>query len=319
MKQIHHRLIILGSGPAGYTAAIYAARANLNPLLITGLEKGGQLATTTEVDNWPGDVNGVPGPELMTRMEAHAQRFKSNIIFDHITKVNLQISPFKLTGNDGKIYTTDSLIIATGSSAKWLDLPSVHAFTNKGVSACATCDGFFYKRKPVAVIGGGNTAIKEALFLSNIASHVTIVHRRNKFTAEGILSNKLIEKSKTGNIQILWNSVLHEILGDYTGVTGMAIKNIRDNCIKNYKLDGVFIAIGHSPNTKIFEGQLTMNNGYISINSGLIGNYTATSVPGVFAAGDVSDQIYRQAITSASSGCMATIDAEKYLDLLTTT
>jgi len=312
----HCRLLIIGSGPAGYTAAIYAARANLNPVLITGLEQGGQLTTTTEVDNWPGDDQGVQGPDLMERMLKHAQRFNTEIIFDYIREVDLKQRPFLLKGDGDKTYTCDALIIATGASAKWLGLPSEQAFKNKGVSACATCDGFFYRGQKVAVIGGGNIAVEEALFLSNIASEVTIVHRRNKFRSEKILSAQLIEKSKTGNVTIAWDSVLDEVLGDNTGVTGMRIKNVKDGSTQELDLQGVFIAIGHQPNTKIFEGQLDMENGYIVVKNGSEGNAMATSVEGVFAAGDVCDHIYRQAITSAGSGCKAALDAEKYLDNL---
>ena len=311
----HCHLLILGSGPAGYTAAVYAARANLNPVLITGIEQGGQLMTTTDVDNWPGDVEGLQGPELMDRMRQHAERFHTEIIFDHINKVELQQRPLKLTGDSG-IYTCDALIIATGASAMYLGLPSEEKFKGRGVSGCATCDGFFYKNQPVAVIGGGNTAVEEALYLSNIASHVTVVHRRDKFKSEKILSDQLIEKADTGNVTIEWNSALDEVLGDQSGVTGMRIKNTQSGKTKDIAVQGVFIAIGHRPNTAIFEGQLEMSNGYIKIKSGTDGNATATSVPGVFAAGDVADHIYRQAITSAGSGCMAALDAERYLDSL---
>jgi len=311
----HARLLILGSGPAGYTAAVYAARANLSPVLITGMQQGGQLTTTTEVDNWPGDAEGVQGPELMERMLNHAQRFNTEVIFDHIHTTDLSSKPFKLTGDDG-VYTCDALVIATGASARYLGLDSEEAFKGRGVSACATCDGFFYRNKPVAVIGGGNTAVEEALYLSNIASKVTVVHRRDKFRSEKILSDKLVERSKTGNVEIEWNSVLDEVLGDKSGVTGVRIKNVQDNSTKDIALDGVFIAIGHSPNTEIFAGQLDMKNGYITVKGGSEGNATATSVPGVFAAGDVADSIYRQAITSAGSGCQAALDAEKYLDSL---
>ncbi len=309
----HCRLLILGSGPAGYTAAVYAARANLNPVLVTGIQQGGQLTTTTDVDNWPGDFGGVQGPELMERMRQHAERFETEIIFDHIHTAEIAKPPYKLLGDSG-IYTCDALIIATGASAKYLGLPSEEAFMGKGVSACATCDGFFYRNKPVAVIGGGNTAVEEALYLSNIASEVTVIHRRDKFRAEKILSNKLIEKSKKGNVRILWNHVLDEVLGDDQGVTGIQIKNVLDNKTSSENVDGVFIAIGHSPNTSIFEGQLEMKHGYIITHSGLNGNITSTSITGIFAAGDVSDSIYRQAVTSAGSGCMAALDAEKYLD-----
>ncbi len=309
----HCKLLILGSGPAGYTAAIYAARANLEPVLITGMQQGGQLTTTTEVDNWPGDVEGLQGPDLMERMKRHAERFDTEIIFDHINAVDLSVRPFQLQGDSGQ-YSCDALIIATGASAKYLGLPSEEAYKGRGVSACATCDGFFYRNKPVAVIGGGNTAVEEALYLSNIASKVTVVHRRDKFRSEKILADKLIEKSKTGNVEIEWNHVLDEVLGDDMGVTGIRIKNVQDGSTKEIEVHGVFIAIGHSPNTAMFEGQLEMENGYIIVKSGLKGNATATSVEGVFAAGDVMDQHYKQAITSAGAGCMAALDAEKYLD-----
>ena len=314
METKHRRLIILGSGPAGYSAAVYAARANLSPLLITGLEKGGQLTTTTDVDNWPGDPEGLQGPALMDRMEQHAKRFDTEIIFDQITKVDLSSPPFQLFGDGDQLYTCDALIIATGASAKYLGLPSEQAFKNQGVSACATCDGFFYKGQQVAVIGGGNTAVEEALYLSNIASHVTVVHRRDKFRSEKILSDKLLNKAAEGNITVEWDHVLNEVLGDDSGVTGIRIENVKDKTTKELLVSGVFIAIGHQPNTQIFEGQLEMENGYLTINSGTAGNATQTSVPGVFAAGDVADSIYRQAITSAGSGCMAALDAEKYLD-----
>jgi len=310
----HCRLIILGSGPAGYTAAVYAARANLSPLLITGMEQGGQLMTTTDVDNWPGDVEGLMGPGLMERMQKHAERFNTEIVADHIVKTDFKTRPFRLTGDSGTVYTCDALIIATGASAKYLGIPSEQAFKGRGVSGCATCDGFFYKNKAVAVIGGGNTAVEEALYLSNIASHVTVVHRRDKFKAEKILINKLLEKEKAGKATIEWNTGLDEVLGDNSGVTGLRLKNVTDGKIKNVDMHGVFIAIGHAPNTGIFEGQLDMNHGYLKVNSGTSGNATATSVPGVFAAGDVADHIYRQAITSAGSGCMAALDAERYLD-----
>lgn len=311
----HCKLLILGSGPAGYTAAVYSARANLNPVLITGMQQGGQLTITTDVDNWPGDFSGVQGPELMERMRQHAERFNTEIIFDHIHTTDLSSRPFKLTGDAGS-YTCDALIIATGASAKYLGMPSEEEFMGKGVSACATCDGFFYKNKPVAVIGGGNTAVEEALYLANIASEVTIVHRRDKFRSEKILSDKLIEKSKSGNINIVWDHTLDEVLGDEMGVTGIRIKNIKDGSTKEIDVHGVFIAIGHTPNTGIFEGQLEMKNGYINVNSGINGNATATSVPGVFAAGDVMDSVYKQAVTSAGAGCMAALDAEKFLDAL---
>ena len=311
----HSRLLILGSGPAGYSAAVYAARANLKPVLITGLAMGGQLTTTTDVDNWPGDVEGVQGPELMERMKKHAERFETEIIFDHIHTAELTSRPFKLTGDQG-IYTCDALIIATGASARYLGLDSEEAFKGRGVSACATCDGFFYRNKPVAVIGGGNTAVEEALYLSNIASHVTVVHRRDSFRSERILSDKLLEKSRTGNVTIEWNATLEEVLGNETGVNGIKIKALDTGAEKELPLDGVFIAIGHSPNTGIFDGQLAMRNGYIIIKTGLEGGATSTSIPGVFAAGDVADSVYRQAITSAGSGCMAALDADKFLESL---
>ena len=311
----HCKLLILGSGPAGYTAAVYAARANLNPVLITGMEQGGQLTTTTEVDNWPGDHGGVQGPDLMERMRKHAERFETEIIFDHIREADLKQRPFRLKGDYGE-YTCDALIIATGASAKYLGLPSEEAFKGRGVSACATCDGFFYRGQKVAVIGGGNTAVEEALYLSNIASHVTVVHRRDQFRSEKILANQLIEKSNSGNVTIEWDHVLDEVLGDANGVTGVRIKNVKSGDTKDVDVFGVFIAIGHQPNTSLFEGQLEMHNGYVKVHSGTDGNATATSVPGVFAAGDVMDHVYRQAITSAGSGCMAALDAEKYLDNL---
>ncbi|MGZ8213029.1 MAG: thioredoxin-disulfide reductase [Methylosarcina sp.] len=311
----HYRLLILGSGPAGYTAAVYAARANLKPVMITGLQQGGQLTTTTDVDNWPGDVEGLQGPDLMERMRKHAERFDTEIIFDHIHSADLSVKPFKLTGDSGS-YTCDALIVATGASARYLGLESEEAFKGRGVSACATCDGFFYKNKAVAVIGGGNTAVEEALYLANIASKVTIVHRRDKFRSEKILSNKLLEKSKTGNVSIEWHHTLDEVLGDEMGVTGIRIKNTLDGSTKELDVHGVFIAIGHTPNTEIFEGQLEMLNGYIKVKSGITGNATATNVEGVFAAGDVMDAVYKQAITSAGAGCMAALDAEKYLDEL---
>ena len=316
MNEIKHsKILILGSGPAGYTAAVYAARANLSPVLVTGIQQGGQLTTTTEVDNWPGDAEGVQGPELMGRMLKHAERFNTQVIFDHIHTADLSERPFKLLGDEA-IYTCDALVIATGASARYLGLESEDAFKGKGVSACATCDGFFYRGKPVAVIGGGNTAVEEALYLSNIASKVTVVHRRDKFRSEKILSDKLVERSKTGNVVIEWNAVLGEVLGDSSGVTGARIKNVQDGSSKDIDVDGVFIAIGHSPNTEIFAGQLEMKNGYITVKGGSEGNATATSILGVFAAGDVADSVYRQAITSAGSGCMAALDAEKYLDSL---
>ena len=311
----HCRLLILGSGPAGYTAAIYAARANLNPVLVTGLSQGGQLTTTTEVDNWPADVMGVQGPELMERFHKHAERFETEIIFDHIHTAHLDKKPFELIGDSG-IYTCDALIIATGASAMYLGLPSEQAFMGKGVSACATCDGFFYRNQDVCVVGGGNTAVEEALYLSNIARTVTLIHRRDKFRSEKILIDKLMEKAENGNIRLELNHVLDEVLGDGTGVTGVRVKSAVDGKAKEIPLHGVFIAIGHRPNTEIFEGQLDMRNGYISTKGGGEGNATATSIPGVFAAGDVQDHVYRQAITSAGTGCMAALDAEKYLDEL---
>jgi thioredoxin reductase (NADPH) len=312
-EQRHCRLLILGSGPAGYSAAIYAARANLKPVLVTGIQMGGQLTTTTEVDNWPGDPEGLQGPDLMERMRRHAERFETEIVFDHIHTADLSSRPFRLTGDSG-VYTCDALIIATGASARYLGLPSEEAFKGRGVSACATCDGFFYRNKPVAVIGGGNTAVEEALYLANIASHVTVVHRRDKFRSEKILSEKLLERAQSGNVTVEWNHVVDEVLGDDSGVTGLRIKSVLDGSTKDLALDGVFIAIGHTPNTEMFTGQLDMRDGYIIVKSGLDGNATATSVPGVFAAGDVADSVYRQAITSAGSGCMAALDAEKYLD-----
>ncbi|MCL7420646.1 MAG: thioredoxin-disulfide reductase [Methylobacter sp.] len=309
----HCRLLILGSGPAGYTAAVYAARANLNPVIITGMQQGGQLTTTTEVDNWPGEVEGLQGPDLMERMRKHAERFDTEIVFDHIHTADLSTRPFKLTGDAGS-YTCDALIIATGASARYLGLESEEAFKGRGVSACATCDGFFYRNKPVAVIGGGNTAVEEALYLANIASKVTVIHRRDKFRSEKILSSKLLEKAENGNVAIEWNHTLDEVLGDDMGVTGIRIKNTHDGSTKEMDVHGVFIAIGHTPNTSIFEGQLDMEHGYIKVKSGLHGNATATSVEGVFAAGDVMDAVYKQAITSAGAGCMAALDAEKFLD-----
>ncbi len=313
MTTKHSRLIILGSGPAGYTAAVYSARANLNPVVITGLAQGGQLMTTTDVDNWPADAMGVQGPELMERFQKHAERFNTEVIFDHIHTVKLTDKPITMIGDQGT-YTSDALIIATGASAQYLGLPSEEAFMGKGVSACATCDGFFYKGQDVAVIGGGSTAVEEALYLSNIARQVTLVHRRDKFRSEKILIDKLMEKVKNGNMKLELNCVLDEVLGDNSGVTGMRIKNTRDNSTKDLELHGVFIAIGHKPNTNIFQEQLEMKNGYIITQGGNEGNATATSIPGVFAAGDVQDHIYRQAVTSASTGCMAALDAEKYLD-----
>ncbi|PHR96076.1 MAG: thioredoxin-disulfide reductase [Oceanobacter sp.] len=311
----HIKLLILGSGPAGYTAAVYGARANLDPVIISGMQMGGQLTTTTDVDNWPGDAQGVQGPELMERMKAHAERFDTEVVFDQISEVNLQQRPFQLKGDTGE-YTCDALVIATGASAKYLGLESEEAFKGKGVSACATCDGFFYRKKRVAVIGGGNTAVEEALYLSNIASEVVVVHRRDSFRSEKILADKLLEKAKNGNVTIRWNSELDEVLGDDMGVTGMRIKNRESGDTEDLELEGVFVAIGHSPNTSIFEGQLEMKDGYIVVESGSQGNATQTSVEGVFAAGDVSDHIYRQAITSAGTGCMAALDAERYIDNL---
>lgn len=308
----HHRLIILGSGPAGYTAAIYAARANLNPIVITGMQQGGQLTTTTEVENWPGGVHDLQGPDLMMQMQQHAERFDTAIAFDHINEVDLKQRPFTLKGN--ATYTCDALIIATGASAQYLGLESEEAFKGKGVSACATCDGFFYRDQKVAVIGGGNTAVEEALYLANICKEVVLVHRRDSLRAEKILQDKLFDKEKNGNITIEWNHHLDEVLGDQIGVNGMRIKSALDGSTKDIDLQGVFIAIGHKPNTDIFEGQLEMKDGYIVINSGLNGNATQTSIEGVYASGDVADHIYRQAITSAGSGCMAALDAEKFLD-----
>jgi thioredoxin reductase (NADPH) len=311
----HCGLLILGSGPAGYTAAVYAARANLNPVLVTGMEQGGQLMTTTDVDNWPGDNNGVMGPDLMTRMQQHAERFETEIIFDYISEVDFSVRPFKLKG-DSAHYTADAIIIATGASAMYLGLDSEEAFKGKGVSACATCDGFFYRNQKVAVIGGGNTAVEEALYLSNIASEVVLVHRRDTFRAEKILQDHLMDKVNNGNITLKTNCTLDEVLGDKTGVTGMRIKSTEDGSTEDIELQGIFVAIGHKPNTGIFEGQLEMNGGYIQVKSGTEGNATQSSVEGVFAAGDVMDHIYRQAITSAGTGCMAALDAERYLDAL---
>jgi len=313
MSDRHIKLLILGSGPAGYTAAVYAARANLNPVVITGMEMGGQLTTTTDVDNWPGDVEGLQGPELMQRMQAHAERFNTEILFDHINDVDLSQKPYRLTGDQG-VYTCDALIICTGASAQYLGLESEEAFKGKGVSACATCDGFFYKGKEVAVIGGGNTAVEEALYLANIASKVHVIHRRDSFRSEKILSDKLIERAKTGNIEIHYFNELDEVLGDDMGVTGMRIKHSQTGETEEIAVDGVFVAIGHTPNTEIFAGQLDMHNGYLKVQSGSQGNATLTSKEGVFAAGDVMDHIYRQAITSAGTGCMAALDAERYLD-----
>jgi thioredoxin reductase (NADPH) len=312
----HCRVLILGSGPAGYSAAVYAARANLDPVMITGIEQGGQLMTTTDVDNWPGDVEGLQGPALMQRMLEHAQRFNTEIINDHIHTADLSVRPFKLVG-DYASYTCDALIISTGATAMYLGLESEEAYKGRGVSACATCDGFFYRGKPVAVIGGGNTAVEEALYLSNIASKVTLVHRRDELRAEKILQDHLFEKERHGNVEIKWDSTLDEVLGDDAGVTGMRIRSAKDTSLtEDIDLDGVFIAIGHKPNTSLFDGQLDMKNGYIIVKSGISGDATATSIAGVYAAGDVADQIYRQAITSAGAGCMAALDAEKYIDAL---
>ena len=309
----HQRLVILGSGPAGYTAAVYAARANLKPVVITGMVAGGQLTTTTDVDNWPGDIEGLQGPDLMERMKTHAERFETLVIFDHINQVDLSRRPFELNG-DSATYTCDALIIATGASAQYLGLASEEAFMGKGVSACATCDGFFYRNKPVAVIGGGNTAVEEALYLSNICSHVTLVHRRDTLRAEKILQKKLFERVEAGKVTIAWDHILDEVLGDDMGVTGINIKHAQNDALEKLTVDGVFIAIGHIPNSEIFQSQLEMKNGYVVVNTGLGGNATETSVPGVFAAGDIADQIYRQAVTSAGFGCMAALDAEKFLD-----
>ncbi|ACO78995.1 thioredoxin-disulfide reductase [Azotobacter vinelandii CA] len=309
----HSRLIILGSGPAGYTAAVYAARANLKPLLITGIQPGGQLTTTTEVDNWPGDVEGLTGPALMERMQKHAERFDTEIVYDHIHTAKLQQRPFTLIG-DSATYTCEALIIATGASAQYLGLPSEEAFSGKGVSACATCDGFFYRNQVVGVVGGGNTAVEEALYLSNIAKEVHLIHRRDKLRAEKILQDKLLEKARNGNIRLHWNQTLDEVLGDASGVTGVRLKDTLSGATETLSLTGVFIAIGHKPNTELFEGQLDMHNGYLTIKGGSSGDATATSIEGVFAAGDVADHVYRQAITSAGVGCMAALDAERYLD-----
>ena len=311
----HSRLLILGSGPAGYSAAVYAARANLKPVLLTGLAPGGQLMTTTDVDNWPADFAGVQGPALMERFQKHAERFETEIVFDQIHTVKLQKKPIALEGDNGT-YTCDALIIAAGASARYLGMESETKFMGKGVSACATCDGFFYKNQDVAVVGGGNTAVEEALYLSNIARHVAVIHRRDKFRAEKIMIDKLMAKANSGNVSIKWSSVLDEVLGDQSGVTGIRIKDVRSGAAEELKVHGLFIAIGHTPNTQIFEGQLEMKNGYILTHGGQEGNATATSVPGVFAAGDVQDHVYRQAVTSAGSGCMAALDAEKYLDNL---
>jgi thioredoxin reductase (NADPH) len=309
----HSRLVILGSGPAGYSAAVYAARANRSPLLITGLEQGGQLMTTTEVDNWPGDPHGLTGPALMERMREHAERFNTEIVMDHIAEVDLRQRPFRLKGDSGE-YTCDALVIATGASARYLGLDSEQAFRGRGVSACATCDGFFFRGQKVAVVGGGNTAVEEALYLSNIASHVTLVHRRDKLRAEKILQDRLFERQKAGVVDMLWDHTVDEVLGDDSGVTGLRVRSTQDDSTRDLELTGVFIAVGHTPNTQIFEGQLDMKGGYITVRSGTSGNATATSVPGVFAAGDVADHVYRQAITSAGSGCMAALDADKYLE-----
>jgi thioredoxin reductase (NADPH) len=310
---VHSRLIILGSGPAGYAAAVYAARANRNPLLITGMEAGGQLMTTTEVDNWPGDAHGLTGPGLMERMRTHAERFNTQIVNDHINKVDLSKRPFVLEGDAAK-YTCDALIIATGATAKYLGLPSEQEYRGRGVSACATCDGFFFRKQKVAVIGGGNTAVEEALYLSNIADHVTLVHRRDKLKSEKILQDHLFAKEKEGKVKILWNHAVDEVLGDDSGVNGLRVIATHGGAKQDLDLTGVFIAIGHAPNTQLFEGQLELNNGYLVVKSGNAGNATACSVPGVFAAGDVADHVYRQAITSAGTGCMAALDADKYLD-----
>tara|TARA_R110002124_G_scaffold3114_6_gene21277 strand:+ start:165 stop:1112 length:948 start_codon:yes stop_codon:yes gene_type:complete len=308
----HHRLIILGSGPAGYTAAVYAARANLKPVVITGIQQGGQLTTTTEVENWPGGAPDLQGPQLMQQMQEHVERFDAQVVFDHIDAVDLTVRPFILRGTS--TYSCDGLIIATGASAQYLGLPSEEAFAGKGVSACATCDGFFYRNQKVAVIGGGNTAVEEALYLSNIASEVVLVHRRDALRSEKVLQDRLFAREKEGKVKIMWNHTLDEVVGDATGVTGMRVKSVQDGSVSQVDLSGVFIAIGHKPNTDIFAGQLDMKDGYITIYSGTQGNATATSVPGVFAAGDVADHIYRQAVTSAGFGCMAALDAEKYLD-----
>jgi thioredoxin reductase (NADPH) len=314
MTTKHARLLILGSGPAGYTAAVYAARANLKPVLITGLAQGGQLMTTTDVDNWPADPMGVQGPDLMQRFQQHAERFETEMIFDEIHTVDLKSRPLRLVGDNGE-YTCDALIVATGASARYLGLPSEEAYMGKGVSACATCDGFFYKGRDVAVVGGGNTAVEEALYLSNIAKSVTVLHRRDKFRAEAILIDKLLAKTRDGgNVRVLWNQTLDEVLGDKTGVTGVRTKDVQTGRTQDLTVHGVFIAIGHTPNTGIFEGQLDMTGGYIRVKSGSAGDATATSVPGVFAAGDVADHVYRQAVTSAGTGCMAALDAEAYLE-----
>ena len=314
MSTRHLRLLILGSGPAGYSAAVYAARANLKPVLITGLAQGGQLMTTTEVDNWPADVDGVLGPDLMARFQRHAERFDTEIVFDHVHEVDLSTRPFTLKGDNG-IYTCDALIVATGASARYLGLPSEEAYMGKGVSACATCDGFFYKGQDVVVVGGGNTAVEEALYLSNIAKSVTVVHRRDRFRAEAILVDRLVAKTKAGgNVRVIWNHVVDEVLGDASGVTGVRLKHRDTGAAQDVKVHGLFVAIGHTPNTQIFEGKLEMAGGYIKVKSGTEGNATATSVPGVFAAGDVADHVYRQAVTSAGTGCMAALDAEAFLE-----
>ena len=309
----HARLIILGSGPAGWTSAVYAARANLKPLVITGLQMGGQLMTTTEVDNWPGDAHGLMGPDLMARMQAHAERFDTEVVFDHIHSADLSRRPFRLTGDNGE-YTCDALVIATGASAKYLGIESEQKYMGKGVSACATCDGFFFRDQDVAVIGGGNTAVEEALYLSNIARKVYLVHRRDKLRAEKILQDRLFKRAAEGKVELVWDHAVDEVLGDDSGVTGMRIRSTKDEAVREIAVQGFFVAIGHQPNTSLFEGQLAMRNGYITVRAGLEGNATATSVPGVFAAGDVADQVYRQAITSAGSGCMAALDAEKFLE-----
>ena len=313
MATRHIKLLILGSGPAGYSAAVYAARANLNPVLITGIAQGGQLMTTTDVDNWPGDVEGLQGPKLMERMAEHAERFHTQMVFDHIHSTDLSQRPFRLKGDAGE-YTCDALIIATGATAKYLGIRSEEHYKGKGVSACATCDGFFFREQDVAVVGGGNTAVEEALYLSNICRKVTLVHRRDKLRAEKIMQDKLFEKERAGKIEIVWNHAVDEVLGDDSGVTGMRLRSTGDGGTREIAVTGAFIAIGHTPNTSIFEGQLEMKNGYITIRTGLEGGATATSVPGVFAAGDVADQVYRQAVTSAGFGCMAALDAEKFLD-----
>lgn len=315
MSAQHHRLIILGSGPAGYTAAVYAARANLSPVVITGMQAGGQLTTTTEVDNWPGDAHGLTGPALMERMQAHAERFGTQVVFDHINEVDFATRPYRLKGDSGE-YTCDALIIATGASAQYLGLPSEQEYMGRGISACATCDGFFYKGQRVMVVGGGNTAVEEALYLSNIADHVTLVHRRDKLKSEKILQDHLFAKEKDGKISIIWNHQLEEVLGGDGGVSGARLKSTADGSTQDVDVAGIFIAIGHKPNTDIFAGKLDMANGYLKVKGGSEGNATATNVPGVFAAGDVADHVYRQAITSAGAGCMAALDAEKYLDNL---